>query len=277
MGMATMSATISAIRPSSKVTGRRAGSSSATGVLCHSERPKSPCSRMPPIQLDVLLPHRLIEAERGDQLVAAELVGRDVVLAQHQVDDAARNEAHRHEHDEAREEQRRNQRQQAAHDIGLHAWALSGACRFHSLAASRQRKRPIGNRCPTIGPVRHIRGGGNGLGGMAASSAPSVPARPEQPHATTLPDSTVNVGFVKGFGHRPIAKGVGRRRGPVSESLQGKNPRETDSEGSSGAMGISPLRTAYPMRSATGNQDNANWCLAESWSSQAWCGHPIGG
>ena len=45
-----MSATISAINPSWNVTGRRAASSSATGVFCHSERPKSPCSRMPPAQ-----------------------------------------------------------------------------------------------------------------------------------------------------------------------------------------------------------------------------------
>ena len=119
-GCATISATISAMKPSWKVTGRRAASSSATGVFCHSERPKSPCSRMPPTQRAVLLPHRLVEAERGDQLIAAELVGGDVVLAEHQVDDAARNEAHRHEHDEAREEQRRDQRQQAAHDVGLH-------------------------------------------------------------------------------------------------------------------------------------------------------------
>ena len=50
MGMATINATISAMKPSWKVTGRRAASSSATGVFCHSERPKSPCSRMPPIQ-----------------------------------------------------------------------------------------------------------------------------------------------------------------------------------------------------------------------------------
>ena len=45
-----ISATISAIRPSWNVTGSRARSSSATGVFCHSERPKSPCRRMPPIQ-----------------------------------------------------------------------------------------------------------------------------------------------------------------------------------------------------------------------------------
>ena len=38
--------TISAIAPSSKVTGSRASSSSATGVLCHSDLPRSPCSRM---------------------------------------------------------------------------------------------------------------------------------------------------------------------------------------------------------------------------------------
>ena len=51
MGMATSSATIIASRPSSNVIGSRASSNSRTGAFCHSERPKSPPHRIPPIQV----------------------------------------------------------------------------------------------------------------------------------------------------------------------------------------------------------------------------------
>ena len=92
----------------------RAPAARATGVFCQSERPKSPCSRMPPIQREILLPHRLVEAERADRADRGDsLSARDVVLAQHHVDDVARDQAHRDEDDEAGEEQRRDQRQQA--------------------------------------------------------------------------------------------------------------------------------------------------------------------
>jgi hypothetical protein len=100
---------------------------------------------MPLIQCSVLLPHGLIEAEGRNELVAAELVGGDVVLGEHQVDDAARNEAHRREHNEARKEQRRNQRQKAAHDIGLHRPLSAGG--FHSL---------VQQQTPKFGPTQPL-------------------------------------------------------------------------------------------------------------------------
>jgi hypothetical protein len=68
----------------------------------------------------VLNPHRLVETESLLELLAAHLGSRDVVLAQHQVDDVAGNHAHGHEDDETGEEQSRNERQNAANDVSLH-------------------------------------------------------------------------------------------------------------------------------------------------------------
>ena len=59
----------------------------------------------------ILLPHRPVEAEGGDELIAGELVGADVILRQHHVNDAAGHEADDDEDDQAGEEQRGNQRQ----------------------------------------------------------------------------------------------------------------------------------------------------------------------
>ena len=42
---------------------------------------------------------------------------------------------------------------------------------------------------------------------------------------------------MKGFGCRPITT-VPRARGPASESLQGRNPREVCSEGAAGLWGF---------------------------------------
>ncbi|MNM82775.1 hypothetical protein D3C81_948150 [compost metagenome] len=71
-----------------------------------------------PVQ--VLLPHRAVEAERADQVIAGARIGADVVLAQHQVDHVARHQPRDDEHDDAGEDQRRQQRQQAAQEIGAH-------------------------------------------------------------------------------------------------------------------------------------------------------------
>ena len=111
---------ISASSPSSNVTGSRAASNSPTGVALPQRRAEIPAEQDGAGPAAVLLPHRLVEPERRDELVAAQLSGRDVVLAQHQVDDVAGNEAHRHEDDQAGEEQRRHKGQQSAHDIGVH-------------------------------------------------------------------------------------------------------------------------------------------------------------
>jgi hypothetical protein len=56
----------------------------------------------------------------GHDLFAALLVGGHVVLAEHQVDHVARDQADGDEHDDAGQHQRGQQRQQSTGEIGAH-------------------------------------------------------------------------------------------------------------------------------------------------------------
>jgi len=51
----------------------------------------------------ILFPHRPVEAERVNQLVARELVGADIVLREHHIDNATRHETHDNEDNQAGE------------------------------------------------------------------------------------------------------------------------------------------------------------------------------